>query len=54
MFSVKGQTVNIVGFVDQICSVTTTGLSHCNVNEAIDNMKLMRMAMFQLNLSYGY
>lgn len=30
MISVKAQTVNKVGFVDQICSVATTQLCHCN------------------------
>lgn len=38
-FSVKDQTVNILGFVNHMVSVTTTLLHQCGVKAAIDNKK---------------
>lgn len=38
IFSVKGQLVNILGFIDQPISVTTTQLCHCFMKITTDNM----------------
>ena len=38
--SVKGQIVNILGFVGHMVSVTTTQLCMCGVKTAIDNIEM--------------
>lgn len=37
MFSLKDQAINILGFVDNMASVTTSQLCHCSMRAAIDN-----------------
>lgn len=37
-YFVKSQILNIFGFMDQMFSVTTIQLCHCNVKAAIYNM----------------
>lgn len=53
-FFVKDQTVNILGFVNHMVSVTTTLLHQCGVKAAIDNKQMMGMAVFLYNFTYRY
>lgn len=39
IFSVKGQIANILGFVNEMPTVSITRLCHCGVEAAVDNMQ---------------
>ena len=48
-FFLKGHTINISDFVDNVISVTVAQLCFCSMHAAIDMMKQMSVAMIQAN-----
>lgn len=48
LFSLENQKINILSFVKQMVSVAV--VRSCSLEATIDNVQLMGMAVFQLNL----
>ena len=48
LFSLENQKINILSFVKQMVSVAVVW--SCSLEATIDNVQLMGMAVFQLNL----
>lgn len=53
-FSIKGQVVNILGFVAHMVSVITIQFCCCSVKAATEICKWVSVADFQYNFIYGH